>query len=219
MAEWQGFYSLAQVSRLAQIPRSTLYEWRERRIIEPSLEVIAVEGGEAVDYGYSYADLTIIKIMRLLREDRLDLTSVGIALQHLYERLGPPSRGWADAHVYIVGTKIYAEKQDEWDTTTATQFGQKVETRMFGDLFTLLREQEEEGAILIPKEYLPYVEINPTVMGGEPVIRGTRVPTSILAMLHKKGRSDAQIAKLYRPIPKQTISKAIEYEEFLDRAA
>ena len=175
--------------------------------------------GGVVDYGYSYADLTIIKIMRLLRDDRLDLTSVGIALKHLFERLGPPSKGWADAHVYIVGKKIYAELPDEWETTTATQFGQRVETRMFGDLFSILRDQEEEGAILIPKDYLRYVEINPNVMGGEPVIRGTRVPTSMLAMLRQKGKTLGDIADLYHPIPRETIAKALDYENFLDRAA
>ena len=210
MDEWQGFYSIAQVARLAKIPRRTLYEWRERKIIEPSLEV--------VDYGYSYADLTIIKIMRLLRENQLDLTSVGQALRHLYDRLGAPSRGWADASVFIAGRRIYAEFPDEWETTAATQFGQKVETSLFGDLFTILRDQEE-GAILIPQDYLRFVEINPKVMGGDPVVRGTRVPTSILAMLRKKGRSVDEIAQLYSPLPKETIIKAIEYEEYLDRAA
>jgi uncharacterized protein (DUF433 family)/DNA-binding transcriptional MerR regulator len=217
MDEWQGFYSIAQVSRLAQIPRRTLYEWRKRGIIEPSLEV--AEDGEIVDYGYSYADLTIIKIMRLLRKDRLDLTSVGNALKHLYERLGPPNKGWADAQVYIVGKKIFALLPDEWETTMATQFGQKVDTRMFGDLFSILKEQEEEGAILIPNDYLNHVEINPNVMGGNPVVRGTRVPTSILAMLGRKGKSLEDIANLYHPIPKETIAKAIEYERFLDCAA
>ena len=54
MADWQGFYSIAQVARLAQIPRRTLYDWRERGIIEPSLEVVADD--EIVEYGYSYAD-------------------------------------------------------------------------------------------------------------------------------------------------------------------
>ena len=210
MDEWQGFYSIAQVARLAKIPRRTLYEWRERKIIEPSLEV--------VDYGYSYADLTIIKIMRLLRENQLDLTSVGQALRHLYDRLGAPSRGRADASVFISGRRIYAEFPDEWETTAATQFGQKVETSLFGDLFTILRDQEE-GAILIPQDYLRFVEINPKVMGGDPVVRGTRVPTSILAMLRKKGRSVDEIAQLYSPLPKETITKAIEYEEYLDRAA
>jgi uncharacterized protein (DUF433 family) len=176
------------------------------------------EHGDVVDLGYSYADLTIIKIMRALREDRLDLKSVHVALRHLFERLGPPSQGWADAHVYIVENKVYAEKPDEWDVTAATQFGQKAERRLFGEMFEELHELEEPGAILIPKPFRPFVQINPAIMGGEPVVRKTRIPTFILATLRKRGRSLAELAKLYRPISKDVIEKAIEYEEFLDSA-
>ena len=128
MTKWHGFYSTPQVARLARVPVSTLYNWKKRAIIAPSVELVD-ENGRVVEEGYSYADLTIIKIIRALREDRLDLTSVGVALRHMYERLGPPSEGWSDAYVYIVGNKIFAEQSDDWQTTSATGFGQKVETR------------------------------------------------------------------------------------------
>ena len=55
-------------------------------------------------------------------------------------------------------------------------------------------------------------------MGGQPVVRGTRLPTSILAILKEKGKTLRDIARLYSPIPKRTIEKAIEYETFLDGA-
>ena len=217
MSEWQGFYSTAQVSRLAGVPLRTLYDWKSRKIIKPSV-VMKNKGNLIVLDGYSYADLTIIKILRALREDRIDLSSAGIALRHLWERLGSPRHGWADIHVYLVGNRIYAEKHDEWETTAATQFGQKVETRLFGELFQELREQEEEGDILIPKDFRGFVEINPRVMGGQPVVRGTRVPTSILATLGERGKSLKDIVRLYSSISKRAIEKAIQYEEFLDRA-
>ena len=213
MNTWHGFYSTSQVSRLARIPRSTLYDWKARKILRPSVQVMS--GNGQVDEGYSYADLTIAKLLRALREDRLDLRSAGIALRHLFDRLGPPREGWHDAHVYIVGNKVFAELPDEWETTTATQFGQKVETRVFGELFPILREQEEKGSILVPSEFSHYVEINPAVMGGQPVIRDTRVPTSVLATLAEKGRSLPELADLYAPIEYQAIKAAIDYERSL----
>jgi uncharacterized protein (DUF433 family)/DNA-binding transcriptional MerR regulator len=214
--EWLGFYSTSQVSRLARVPLRTLYDWKSRGIIRPSVQLMDNDL-VALD-GYSYADLTIIKILRALREDQINLSSAGVALRHLWERLGPPSRGWADAHVYLVGKRIYAEKQDKWETTAATQFGQKVETRLFGDLFQELKGQEEEGSILVPKDFRTFVDINPKVMGGQPVVRGTRVPTSILATLKAKGKSIKELVSLYSPIPMLTIKKAIAYEDFLDKA-
>ena len=213
MASWQGFYSTSQVSRLARIPMSTLHDWKARGIIKPSM-ILQSKGLVALE-GYSYADLTIIKILRALREDKLDLTSAGVALRHLWDRLGPPSHGWANASVYLKGNHIFAEKQDEWNVTAATGFGQKVETRFFGDLFKELKQQEEEGSILVPDDFREFIEIKPGVMGGEPVIRGTRVPTSIFAVLKAKGKTSKQLAQLYRPITEKAIETAIAYEDFL----
>jgi len=217
MPEWQGFYPTSQVSRLARVPRRTLYEWRRRGIIAPSI-ALRNEHGDIVDAGYSYADLAIIKIMRALRDDQLDLASVHIALRHLFDRLGPPSQGWAYAHVYIKDNSVYAEKQDEWDITAATQFGQKTARPLFGNMFEELLELEEPGAILVPEDFRRYVEIDPSVMGGEPVVKNTRIPTSILAAQRGRGKSLAQLARAYRPVAKKAIAKAIEYEEFLDTA-
>ena len=213
MTTWQGFYSTSQVSRLARVPRSTLYAWRAKKILHPSVQILS--GDQAVDEGYSYADLTIIKLMRALRADKLDLRSVGIALRHLFDRLGPPHQGWHDAHVYIMGNKVFAELPDEWETTAATRFGQKVETRVFGELFPVLREQEEKGSILVPAEFSQYVEINPGIMGGQPVVKDTRVPTAVLATLADKGRSLSELANLYAPIEHQAIKAAIDYERAL----
>ncbi len=218
MTEFQGFYSSSQVSRLARIPLSTLYSWKKRSVISPSVEVVDIDG-HVIEEGYSYADLTIIKIMRALREDRLDLTSVGIALRHMYERLGPPNKGWSDASVFIVGKKIFAEKPDEWHTTSATGFGQKVATHLFGELFPLLREREEEGSILVPRDFSAYVEIDPRIMGGQPVVRNTRLPTSLFPTLLAKGKSIEDLARLYHPIPKEVIEKTVEFETYLDSAA
>lgn len=210
--EWQGFYSTAQVSRIARIPFSTLQGWKAKGIIVPSL--IVVDGGTVIDYGYSYADLTIIKLMRMAKLGKLNLKSVGITFRHLFDRFGPPSKGWADAHVYIVGNNVFAERQDEWETTTATKYGQKIETRLFGDFFAVLREMEEGGSILIPREFAPFVDIKPEVMEGEPVVKNTRVPTRVIYTKYVMGRTANQIAQLYG-LARQVIENVIAYETFL----
>ena len=210
MAEWQGFYSRAQVSRLAGIPRRTLYDWKARGIIAPSVHVLSAD--LLADDGYSYADLAIIKLMRGLRNRQLNLRSVAGALRHLYDRFGPPtSTGWKNAHVFVVGKEVFAQKPDEWETTAATQYGQKAETRVLGELF------EEEAAILIPKEFRAYVEINLDVMDGQPVIRNTRVLTSTVAMMYEEGTSLAELTELYAPVPRIPIQNAIDFERALDK--
>ena len=211
MVEWQGFYSTAQVSRLASIPRPTLYDWKARGIIAPSVQV--VDAGLVVDEGYSYADLAIVKLMRSIRIRQLNLRSVAQALRHLYDRFGPPDgRGWENAHVYIIGRNVFATRPDEWDTTEAVRGGQRVITQILGQLF------EEEAFILIPREFDAYVEINPNVQNGQPVVRKTRVLTSTINSIFQQGVSLRELAGLYDPIPKQTIQKAIDYERALNGA-
>lgn len=214
-SEWQGFYSTAQVSRLARIPISTLYEWRRRGIMRPSLQLI--EGGLVAAEGYSYADLTLARIIKALRDKHLDFDLAAKALRHMYERLGPPARGWANEKVYLVGNRIYVDRPDPWAVTDATELGQKVMGVLFGDLFDELREADEEASIIVPPQFRKYVQVKPEIMGGEPVIRDTRIPTATLVVLLAEYETVERLTMLYRRIPQEKIEKGIEYERYLDR--
>ena len=213
MATWQGFYSPSQVSRLTRIPRSTLHDWKVRNILKPSVRIMA--GGEIVDEGYSYADLTILRLSRAIRDKKLNMQSVCIALRHLIDRFGPPDRGWFGVHVYVANNHVYAERSDEWDITTADKGGQKLETRLFDEVFDILREMDENGHILLPKGFSQCITIKPDVMGGEPVIKNTRIPTATIATKFHKGTPIDRLVDLYRPVTRQCIERAIEYEEYL----
>jgi uncharacterized protein (DUF433 family) len=175
-----------------------------------------VEHGEVIEEGYSYADLTLVRIVHALRKRQLSFNSAVSALRHLVERLGPISTGWANERVYLRGKNIYTERPDEWGVTEATRGGQKAEEVLLGDLFDELREEDEDASILVPRQFRKYVQINPRVMGGEPVVRDTRIPTGVLVMmLHRYGSID-RLVKLYRPVSREAIEKAIEYERYLD---
>ena len=209
--EWQGFYSTRQVSRLARVPLRTLYDWKARRVIAPSVQVIDAKGG--IEEGYSYADLAIIKLLRALRVKQLNLRSIVVALRHLYDRFGSPNApDWLNAHVYILGKNVFAQKPDNWDTTLATRYGQRAEMRVLGELF------EEEAALLVPKTFSEYVEINLDVMEGQPVIRSTRVPTFMIAIMYEQGTQIDELAELYSPIPVEAIEGALAFEKSLNKA-
>ena len=213
-SEWQGFYSTSQVSRLARVPRSTLYDWKIRGILKPSVRVM--DGDNIVDEGYSYADLTIIRLSRALRDKKLNMRSVCTALRHLIERFGHPDKGWFDVHVYIANNSVYGERPDPWDVTEGTRGGQRVETRLFGDVFDILRDMEEGGDILIPQGFSQCIAIKPNVMGGDPVIKNTRIPTATIAAKQRQGTSIDRLAQLYAPVPRICIEKAIDYEKCLN---
>ena len=214
MDEWQGFYSTSQVSRLARIPRSTLYAWKAKNILKPSVRILAED--EVIDEGYSYADLTILRLSRAIRDKKLNMRSVCIALRHLIDRFGHPNQGWFGVRVYIANNHVYAERTDEWDVTAADKGGQKVESRLFDDVFDILREMDEDGDILLPKGFSQCITIKPGVMGGEPVIKNTRIPTACIATKFHQGTSIDRLVDLYQPVSRQCIERAIDYEEYLN---
>ena len=87
---------------------------------------------------------------------------------------------------------------------------------MFGDVFDILREMDEDGDILLPEGFSNCISIQPNVMSGEPVLRNTRIPTATVAAKFKKGVSIDRLTELYDPIPRQCIERAIEYEKYLN---
>ena len=209
MDKWQGFYSTDQVARLTGIHKRLLYQWKILGIIAPSVQIIDANG--KVEEGYSYSDLAIIKILHALKLRKLNLHSAVVAFRHLINRFGTPTGdGWSDAHVFIVNKEVFAQKPDDWETTSATRKGQKADLRVLGQL------AEEEGALLVPKKFSDFIEINPDVMDGEPVIKDTRVPTYVLASMYGEGISIVELADLYSPISISAIKKAIEFEKYIE---
>lgn len=220
---WTGFYTSQEVARLAHIPKTTLYRWQREGIIMPSLE------GEDGEYGYSYADLTIVRLLRAIREKRIDFRSAGVALRHLYGRLGPPSAGWSDANIYFVPgptgrIEVYAFHPDEWELTDATRSGQRVEPRLLGDALSSLASEiaglRDDDSVVVPREFRDFVTINPDIRGGAPIVKGTRIPTRLFAALNQGGRTAKQIARMYSGITARGVEAVLAYEkQYLDTEA
>lgn len=219
-SEWLGFYSAAEVSRLARVPLRTIYYWGRHGIIVPSLQT---EDGE---WGYSYADLTIIRLLRAIREKHLNFRSASLALRHLYERLGPPNAGWADARIVIQGRHVYAYVEDEWEVTEATQHGQRVQAMLLPEVLNEIADEiadlTDSDSVVVPRQFRTFITINPAVRGGAPVVKGTRIPTAVLAALHRAGATAAQIARMYadvKSVTRKVVDAVLAYEKYLDAEA
>lgn len=62
--------------------------------------------------------------------------------------------------------------------------------------------------------------ISPWVMGGEPVVRATRIPTAALhALRHDRGLDTSRIVALYPELGAEQVDDAIALEDRLRRAA
>ena len=58
-----------------------------------------------------------------------------------------------------------------------------------------------------------HIEINPQVLLGKPVIRGTRIPVELIVKLKAQGRKNEEILKEYPVLKQDDIRVALFYAE------
>jgi uncharacterized protein (DUF433 family) len=57
---------------------------------------------------------------------------------------------------------------------------------------------------------MQYITSNPKIMGGHPVIKGTRIPVKVILYRLKEGYTMAAIRKLYPWVTIQTLEGAVD---------
>jgi uncharacterized protein (DUF433 family) len=58
-----------------------------------------------------------------------------------------------------------------------------------------------------------HIEINPKVLLGKPIIRGTRIPVELIVKLKAQGRKNGEILKEYPVLKQDDIRAALFYAE------
>jgi len=61
------------------------------------------------------------------------------------------------------------------------------------------------------KNYNQYIEINPNILVGKPVIKGTRIPVSLILNLVAHNYTIDKIIKAYPNLKKDQIAAALEF--------
>ena len=61
------------------------------------------------------------------------------------------------------------------------------------------------------KQPFDRIEVNPHILLGKPVIRGTRIPVYVIVNLVAQGKTVAYIRKQYPRLTKEDITQALAY--------
>ena len=61
------------------------------------------------------------------------------------------------------------------------------------------------------KELNKRIVINPKIMAGKPIIKGTRIPVDIIVKLFAQGLTEKDILEDYPNLKKEDIKAALEY--------
>ena len=76
--------------------------------------------------------------------------------------------------------------------------------------FPELIQELKDG--LVPPSQFPYVEVDNEVLGGMPVIKGTRISTRAVASVKESGGDPREA---YPDLTREQVENAEAYEEFL----
>lgn len=208
----RGHYSAERAGQLSGVPARTLYDWAEAGVLVPDY-------ANARPKAWSYRDLGYARLLAWLRQqghERPDAATRVAALRSVMaDAAQQVTEVRSDGSIVLLG-----------EETVDRLTGQQVLDGMasFLAVFDLLEPVAELGRkrlwgpdLLTPSHL---TVISPWVMGGEPVIRATRIPTASLhALRHERGLDTDRIVALYPELAGDHVDDAIALEDRLRRAA
>ena len=208
----QGFYSRKEAARLARVPLATVSLWGTKGIVVPTSRWIDEDDREI--QGYSFEGLVYLRLVRLLRTQEFPMRAVVDSVNHLRDVFGSPGPKWEQARIFSYGREIWVAHKDTWGVTSASRRGQKAAQVLLGPEFASLKQRAD--ALLVPGDFARYVEVDPSIRNGLPVVRKTTIQTATIHRLHRTGLTYKRIGEYYPHLSRNQIVRANRFEQFLD---
>lgn len=200
----KGIYPPKIAAKVARIRYQNFQAWAKANLLHPTFQIQWDKKTESI---YSYYDLLLIRLIKRLRDKGFRTKVIKATLDTISTMSEGDPLAWTRSTIIVNANMIvvYLSDKPEWNPVAASRGPQKLEVIFFPELIV------ELGKELIPDRFR-YIEINPTILGGAPVIKGTRIATSIVYNLSKE---TIDIKEAYPQLKQDQIEEAISYEEFL----
>lgn len=212
----QGFYTSAEASRIAQVPDQRVRYWRRSGLIVPSARWI--DESDTEHLGYTFETVVFLRLLRILRHKGISLYDASSAVKRLKDRCGTPSKRWSQAKIWVDAGEVFVyDGRDTYGTTSVNRGHQVVAELIFREEFALLKQRAD--ALLIPREFMVSVEIDPAIQNGLPIVRGTKILTGTIHYFMQQGYTLTDVEEMYSFISGRRIIGAEKYETFLDKAS
>ena len=206
----RGMYSARMAARVARVPPQRFQAWMRSKLLRP----YKFSYGKRVENTYTYDDLLLIRLIVRLREQGASAKSIRIALNTVkYVSQGDPT-SWKRVGMCVsdgvVVVMFPGEEGRNWNPIAASKGPQKMAVVFFPELLEELRNE------LVPPDRFRHIEVAPDVLGGSPVVKGTRISTSaIMSVLESEGDP----TEVYPGLTNEQVAEAREYEQSFLRAA
>jgi len=196
-----GHYSAAEVARLAGVSAARIGQWARRGIIRAS--------ASRNPNVYSYADAGEAIVVHYLVEQGKPPREIRMAVELLRQRHG----NWplSAAPLAHDGALLLAwdHEHDRWISVDKRDH-EVIEETLIN--ITEIAEALGRGGWAAYKKPRDYVEVDPERHSGTPVIRGRRLPTSLVAGIAASGEEGRETLREDYGLSDAEIDDAVGYE-------
>ncbi len=201
-----GLYSPRVAARIARIKYQHFQAWAKANLLHPS-KLRTAKNTESI---YSYTDLLLIRLVVRLKEKGFRTSQIKKALDTIAMMSNNDPNAWMRATTYVDTNLIVAMINDrtDWNPIAASKGPQKMALVFFPELAEELKKE-------LVLERFKYIEIDPEVRAGAPVIKGTRITTTDVILTKQSGQDPTRI---YPELTHEQVQDAVDYERFLEAA-
>lgn len=187
----RGVYTADRASQLSGVPLSTVYYWaRASKLVIPSISAEKIKL-------WSFRDLLFLRLVAWLRKQGVNPRDVRRALGRFRE--------FPAAEIRAGGKHVFVSLEGDEFIDLDNQGVLKQLARMLPEFTLDASAIRELGSRKLwgPDLLRPsgQTRIHPDVLGGEPFVNRTRIPTAAIYALARRGLRDDRIAELYEVNP------------------
>jgi uncharacterized protein (DUF433 family)/DNA-binding transcriptional MerR regulator len=184
------------VARLAGVTPRLLDYWHSTRLIEAH----TIPGARGSPRLFSWIDYMKIRAASKLHAQGLSTRRIRAAIAYLDEHI----EGWYRYPVHGFGGRVLLEQHARLLTADAQR------QLALPIVYSVLDELIDEGPLGELRGYGDVVEMDPEIVSGNPVVRGTRIEAAFLANLVKLGVDPSSVAALYS-LPEVTVQRTLAF--------
>lgn len=198
-----GMYSARTASRIARVRPQNFQAWIKANLLRPH----SISAGNRRENTYTYDDLLLIRLIVRLKEEGATAKSISKALDTIEYMTDGDCAAWKKSRLLVSDGYVIAlfpdPQRGNWNPVAASKGPQKV-----AEVFSpeLIGELQNE---LVPRDRFRHIEIHPEILGGAPVIKGTRISTrAVMSVLESGGNP----AEAYPSLTDEQIAEVEDYE-------
>lgn len=203
----RGRYQAERTAHLSGVPRSTIYDWAREQVLVPDYK-------NASPMMWSYRDLVFLRLLARMRQHGITRPQAAEEVRELRNALA--QSGSAISSVRI-GSGLFVGDDTHEFLTGQQAFEEVLQVTHQFDLLGPIEGVNDYPTwgpdLLEPSDH---TYISPHVMGGEPCVDSTRIPSaSVLALVDIRSLTTAKIVRLYPQLTPEGVEDAVDLERRL----